>query len=263
MHIRIEHDLEAMVLRLRRGPERVVLAQVHALNDVAFDARAALQQDMREQFDRVTPYMVRSVWVETATDRTLEARVWPRYMGGKGVDPAKILLAQVRGGPRRSKRFEIALQRAGILPTGMAAVPAGGLDPAHIDAYGNVKGSFIVQLLAYLKAFGEQGYRANLSDKRRDKLAKRGRTEKGHATINGVEYFVSYGRGERNGRMQHLPAGIWSRSGIHGSIVKPVFLWSKRMPSYTKTIDLRRLAEASVRRKYQAAFARRLGRVLR
>lgn len=263
MDIRIEHDLDVIIRSFRGAPERIVRAQVAAINDVAFDARMIMQDEMRTQWDRVTPYMIRSVWVERATEQRMEAKVWPRYMGGKGVDPAKVMLAQVRGGPRRSKRFEVALQRAGILPSGMAAVPADGIDPAHIDAYGNVKGSFIVQLLSYLRAFGEQGYRANMTGKRRDKLANRGRTEKGYATINGVEYFVSYGRGERNGRMQHLPAGIWSRSGIHGSIVQPVFLWSKRMPTYSKTIDLRRLAETSARRTYAAAFARRLGKVLK
>lgn len=262
MDIRIDHNLQDLVDRLRRAPERVVRAQVNAINDVAFEVRLDLQAEMRSQFDRVTPYMERSVWVEKATDQRPVAKVWPRYMGGKGVDPAKILLAQVRGGVRRSKRFEVALQRAGLLPTGMAAVPADGIDPAHIDAYGNVKGSFIVQLLSYLKAFSEQGYRANMTDKRKKNLAKRGVSAGGHATINGVEYFVSRGPGERNGRLQHLPAGIWSKSGIHGAIVKPVFLWSKRMPSYSKRLDFKHLAERAISRSYGPAFTRRLGKVL-
>lgn len=261
--IHIEHDMQRLMSKLQLAPERINRAHVAAINDVAFEARADLQDAMREEFDRVTPYMTRSVWVNRATEADPTATVWPRYMGGKGVDPAKILLAQVRGGPRRSKRFEVALQRAGILPPGMAAVPAGGIDPAFIDAYGNVKGSFIVQLLSYLKAFGEQGYRANMTDKRKGSLAKRGKTESGYATINGVQYFVSHGPGERNGRMQHLAPGIWAKSGIHGSTVRPVFLWSKRMPSYTKTINLQRIGEIAVRSRYEKALTARLARLLK
>ncbi len=264
MDIRIDLDgWDGALKAFKRAPERVSRAQVNAINDVAFELRTDLQNEMQRVFDRVTPYLVRSVWVDRATDQRPVATVWPRYMGGKGVDPAKILLAQARGGVRRSKRFEVALQRAGILPAGMAAVPADGIDPAHIDAYGNVKGSFIVQLLSYLRAFGEQGYRANMTAKRKAALANRGVSEKGHATINGVEYFVSKGRGEFNGRKQHMAAGIWSRSGIHGSNVKPVFLWSKRMPTYSKRIDFKRLAVTAINRTYESAFRRRLGRVLK
>lgn len=264
MDVRIELDGWGATLQaIRRAPEKVVRAQVNAINDVAFGLRLDLQSEMQARFDRVTPYMVRSVWVEKATEQHIVAKVWPRYMGGKGVDPAKILLAQVRGGVRRNKRFEVALQRAGILPAGMAAVPADGIDPANIDAYGNVKGSFIVQLLSYLRAFGEQGYRANMSDKRRKSVENRGVSERGFSTINGVQYFVSHGRGEHNGRLQHLPAGIWSKSGIHGAIVRPVFLWSKRMPSYSKRLDFQRLAQSAIDRNYGPSFSRRLGRVLK
>ena len=162
--ITIQHNLQAVIDSLQRAPVKLIRAHVDAINDTAFEARVDLQEAMRQEFDRVTPYMVRSVWVAKATVENQTATVWPRYMGGKGVDPAKILLAQVRGGPRRNKRFEVALQRAGLLPQGMAAVPAGGLDPAHVDAYGNVKGSFIVQLLSYLKALDQRhGDKSNMS----------------------------------------------------------------------------------------------------
>jgi len=259
----IEHNLQDLLASLQVAPERVLRAQVQAMNDVAFDVRTEWQDEMRRKFDRVTPYVLRSIWVQRAALGRVEATIYPQYMGGKGVDPAKVLMAQVKGGARRSKRFERALQTAGILPAGMAAVPGSGLDAGQMDAYGNVKGSFIVQLLSYLQAFGEQGYRANMTAKRRNSLAKRGTTERGHATIGGVEYFVSQGPGERNGRRQHLAAGIWSRRGIHGSDVRPVFLFTRRMPGYTKTIDLKQIGERVVRAKYSPAFSKRLGRVLK
>lgn len=263
MNLRIEHDLSGLVQRLGIAPERLVRAHVDSINDVAFEARPEFQREMEERFDNVTPYLTRSVWVEKATVQNPEAKIWPRYMGGKGVDPAKILRAQVTGGPRRNKRFEVALQRAGILPAGMAAVPADGMDPAFIDAYGNVKGSFIVQLLSYLNAFSEQGYRSNMTDKRRKALAKRDKTESGFVRINGVEYFVSRGRGEFNGRQQHLAAGIWSRRGIHGSDVRPVFLWTKRMPAYQRRLSPQLVAQRVINRRFGPAFSARLARILK
>lgn len=261
--ITIEHNLQDLMASLQVAPERVARAEVNAMNDVAFEVRAEWHAEMQRQFDRPTPYIMRSVWVERATVARPLATIWPRYLGGKGVDPAKILLAQARGGPRASKRFERALRTAGILPAGMAAVPSSYIDPQHIDAFGNVRGSFIVQLLSYLQAFGEQGYRANMTQRRRDALAQRGRTERGYATINGVQYFVSYGPGERNGRQQHLAAGIWSRRGIHGSDLRPVFLFTKSMPTYNRTLDLQSIGERVVSARYATAFARRLGRVLK
>ena len=258
MNITIDHDIQALLDRIRLAPERLAKIQTNTINDVAFDVRADLQQELRSQFDKVTPYILNSIWVDRATDARPEATVYPRYKGGKGVDPSKVLAAEVRGGARRSKRFEVALQRAGLLGLGMAAVPASGIDASKMDAYGNVKGSFIVQLLSYLKAFGEQGYSANMGDKRKALLAKKGKTDRGFATINGVQYFVSHGRGTRNGREQHLAAGIWSRSGIHGSNVKPVFIFTNRMPSYTKLLDLKRIGETSVRNNYERRFASRL-----
>lgn len=261
--ITIEHNLQGLLDSLRAAPERVHRAQVNAINDVAFEVQGAWKAEMTREFDRVTPYVLRSIWVDRATVLNPGARIWPRYMGGKGVDPAKVLAAEVRGGVRSSKRFERSLRAAGILPAGMAAVPSSSIDPEYIDAYGNVKGSFIVQLLSYLRAFSEQGYRANMTDKRRDKLAQRGRTERGFATIRGVEYFVSHGPGERNGRPQHLAPGIWSRRGIHGSDLRPVFLFTRSMPAYTKRLDLKGIGERVVRGSFEAAFKRRLGRVLK
>lgn len=262
MRLQIEHDMAGLVDRLMLAPERLARVSMDTINDVAFDVRGDYQQEMLANFDKVTPYILKSIWVERATSGRPQATVYPRYNGGKGVDPGKVLAAEVRGGARRSKRFEIALQRAGILPVGMAAVPASGLDASKMDAYGNVKGSYIVQLLSYLKAFGEQGYSANMTDKRKATLARKGKSQRGYATINGVQYFVSHGRGERNGKSQHLAPGIWGRSGIHGSKVVPIFMFTNRMPWYSKLIDLKQVGDASVQYHYPRRFSARIGKVM-
>jgi hypothetical protein len=210
-----------------RGPE-LKKATANALNDAAFEARKRIQGNMDKSFGRVTPYIRKSVLVTMATADKLEAVIEPRYMGGKGVDPQKILQASIFGGDRRVKRSEKLFLQSGILPAGMSMVPGGG---CPLDAYGNIKGSFIVQLLSYFQSFSEQGYRANMTDKRKAKLKGAGRTTQGFKTINGVVYFVSYGK-MRSGRGgTHLAPGIWAKTGIHGSMVKPIIMFVKK-PHY-------------------------------
>lgn len=275
MQLTIHTDTSRAQRLLTQVPRQARFAAAQALNSAAFLSRGDWQAQMRAVFDRPTPYVVDSIWVaKRATREDLHAEVGPRYFGGKGVDPEKILLAEAFSGVRRPKRFEIALRRAGVLPQNMAAVPASWVtvDPASADGFGGVKGSYIVRLLSYLQAFGEQGYRANMTLANRKKLSGQGRwingrfygahTKKGASGAGaaavrqgGVSYFVSKGRGATvvtrrqaaagrfgDGHDQHLPAGIWQRSGLYGEDVKPVFLFT-RMPRYRARLDLQGLAD--------------------
>lgn len=274
--------LDRAAQRVRDLPRQLRFAGAQALNDAAFKAREDWQQEMQRVFDRPTPYIASSILVgRRAAPESLQAWVQPRYLGGKGVDPAKVLLAEVFGGVRRPKRFEVAMRRAGILPNNMAAVPASWLlaDPAAGDGYGGIKGSFIVRLISYFGAFGEQGYRANMNDKGRARLAKKKLVKSSFAktrfmTTRGVEYFVSRGRGTTvvsrrdaaagqfaDGRQQHLPAGIWQRSGIHGVVVKPVFLFT-RMPRYQVRLNLAVLSERAMTQHFPPAYRARLNAAL-
>lgn len=209
-------------------------AVAKSLTDSAFEARKSVQSQMRSKFDRVTPYMLRSIQVKPATPTRMSAVVEPTYMGGKGVDPAKVMQHQVFGGKRSVKASERAFQRLGILQPGYSIVPG---EACRLDAYGNIERGFMVQLVSYFGGFSEQGYKANMTDKRKQKLADRGVTTRGFKTINGVVYFVAWGR-LRSGRTSHLPYGIWAKTGIHGSIVKPVIMFVKT-PSYAARIDFR------------------------
>ena len=264
--------------RIAQVPKQARFAAAQALNGAAGLLREDWKAELVRAFDRPTPYITDSIRVQGyATRENLRAVVGPRYPGGKGVDPEKVLLAEVLGGPRRPKRFEVALRRAGILPNGLAAVPATWVttDPASADGFGGVSGPFIVRLLSALRAFGEVGYRANATDRTAAKRSGRGRWVNGrfygaHTKVGasgrgaaafrqgGVEYFVSRGRGSTiitrrqaaagrfgDGADQHLPAGIWQRTGLYGAVVKPVFLFT-RMPRYRQRLGLQALADRAM-----------------
>ena len=244
---------QAEVLRQIRGltGPQAAKAYAKALNDTGFQVRRAMQDEMRAVFDRPTDYILRSPFVRMATPAKLSVTIEPTYMGGKGIDPQKILDAQTWGGRRRDKRSEVALKRAGILPAGyQTAIPdeaRGGPYPGSDDGKGNLRGPFLVQLISYLQAFGEQGYKANMSEKGYQ------RVHRGTKKQAGRRYFVAYGgerdaprttrKGEPDARAAHLARGIWAVSGTGGVLVRPVLLFVKPKRGYQPRFDMDKVAK--------------------
>ena len=113
----------------------------------------------------------------------------------------------------------------------MPATPFPGSD----DGRGNVRGSFLVRLLSYFQALGEQGYRANMTDRSKARL------HKGTKGREGVRFFVAYGR-LRGGPTRHLAPGIWAATGTQGVIVRPVLMFV-RNATYEARISRERVAE--------------------
>ncbi|WP_415838023.1 hypothetical protein [Polaromonas hydrogenivorans] len=234
--LKIENLGAAAELLKKLSGEQARAAYAKAINDAAFQVRRAMQAEIKAVFDRPTPYIVSSPRVLMATSDKLTARIAPAYMGGKGIDPQKILQAQEFGGPRRDKRSEAALRRAGILPAGYyTAIPATPY-PGSDDGRGNIRGPFLVQLITYFQASGEQGYKANMTDKRKRAI------HKGTVKTTGRRYFVAYGR-LRSGKTQHLAPGIWAASGPYGVDVRPVLIFV-RAPSYQPRLSMERVAKS-------------------
>lgn len=235
MKVEVKFDADkAHKLIAQVSGQQLNAAMADALNDAAFEGRRVLQDAVRSSFDRPTPFITRAVQVvRRARPGRLEAEVGFAYPGGKAVDPERVIQAQVFGGRRGDKGAERALQRAGILPRGYAIVPG---EACPLDQYGNVRGSFVVQLITYFRAAGEQGYKANMTDKRRAKLQDKGRTASGFMATRGVRYFVAYGR-LRSGPTQHLHPGIWSATGTHDIDIKPILMFV-RQPTYRQRLDM-------------------------
>lgn len=229
------------------GPEAKA-AYAKAINDTASEVRRKMQAEMAAVFDRPTPYILRSVRFKSATPDLLETNVQPTYYGGKGVDPQKILATEAEGGSRKDKRSEAALRRVGILPGGYQTTIPSDPYPGSADAFGNLKGGFLVQLIAYFQAFGEQGYKANATDKRKKAI------QKGTTKTAGRRYFVSYGN-LRGGKTGHLAPGIWAASGTHSVDVRPVLLFVKA-GRYKVRLDLKSVAQKAGGSDYLATRLR-------
>lgn len=229
------------------------MATAKALNDTGFQVRRAMQAEIKKAFNSPTSYITSSPRVKMATPEKLEVSIAPTYFGGKGIDPQKILQAQEFGGLRADKRSERALRRIGVLPAGyQTAIPRDPYPGSH-DGKGNLRGAFMSQLLSYLQAQGEQGYRANMTRRRIDKLADRTKvsslaTRKTNSVTRGFQYFVSFGK-LRSGSTNHLQAGIWAKTGTHGAQVKPVLMFV-RAASYTQRISMERIANDSGAQEY-------------
>lgn len=214
------------------APRQWAFAQALALTRTAQSVKSAEQTTVRSVFDRPTPFTINSLRLQRATRQRLEARVWFK-------DPPRLsetehyLLPQVYGSARRHKRFELTLQRAGLLPKGRALVPASG---APLDAYGNVSRGLYARIFASLQA-SPTGANATVRSRRRMGRAQRAR---------GGTFFYGAVKGVR---------GIWARYYFaFGNAVRPIFIETKTMPTYRKRFAFFEVAERTVDRTYGPAF---------
>lgn len=238
-------ELQAKMNDLEK--QQMPFAIAKSLTKTAQQVQAEEVKVMRATLDRPTDYTLKSLYVKPATKRDLSAMVYfkDKSSAGKGNPAANWMLPQIAGGKRNLKRFESALRRIGVLPMGMYIAPG---EVCQLDAYGNIPGSFIVQILSYFRAFGEQGYSANITDKRKASLAK------GSKRRQGFQYFVSKGKGEWFGRQQHLPPGIYKRVGFAaGSAIKPIMMFVKE-PSYSKRFPFFETAQKVIDRNLKNNF---------
>lgn len=197
-----------------------------ALSETAKQAREAVTAEIGRVFDRPTPFTMRSVFYRGASvDRGIPyAQVFLKTdRAHKGSAATDYLLPQVQGGGRELKRSERLMRRAGVLPPGMIAVP--GRD-AKRDAYGNMSRGQLVQVLSWLQAFGQQGYGANMTERRRKSLAKDRVGRKTGKLTKGFEYFLL--REPRNG---FLP-GVYQKVRYGDRVVPRIILVFVKAPAY-------------------------------
>lgn len=255
-------------LRRLSGQQRSE-AFAKAINDTAYEVRRKMQAEMTSVFDRPTPYVLKSSYVKPATPAALSAEIMPTYLGKQGVDPQQILRAQADGGSRRDKKSEVLLRRHGWLPAGFQTVIPDPPFPGSVDAFGNIKGGFIVQVLSYLQLSAEQGYFQNMKANGMANLKQYGSATKPKKTMSGPRlgrtYFIAGGRttlqiagGDRmvmrqsgGRRTKHLQPGVWAKLGDKGAYIKPVLLFV-RAGSYSQRLSMDRIAKSADTDNYLA-----------
>lgn len=220
-------------------------ATVQAANATAFAVRERWADAVPRIFDRPTALTMKAPLYTKATKDKLAATIYIRDEAFKGTPPAKYLEPEVTGGARRLKRFERALQARGILPSGWFAVPGRG---AELDAFGNLSGKQLVQILSQLRAFGEQGYSANETA---DKRAKRNKREAKKGQRRSDYFAVPTRRGG-------LAPGVYQR--VHtgfGRGTVPILIFVRRV-SYRARYPLFDIAKTIFDRRFPDNFRREL-----
>ena len=230
------------------------------LDKTAKDVKEAQQVVMRSVFDRPTPYAQGALFTQNATTQNLTSKVWlkDKYSFTSGTKATEYLLPHIIGGERGFKGFEKALFRVGVLPAGLYCVPGA---KAPLDAYGNISRGFLVQIISYFQAFGEQGYRANITGKRKAKL------KKGTKKNIGYEYFAIRKPGGR------LRPGIYRKTygggfsggsfSTTGSSIEPVIMFVRK-PTYRARWDFWRVgivrANSVWRQNFEESFKAEMAR---
>ena len=218
----------------RHIPRSEVIALTRTMSIAKQDERDAMQREL----DRPTPWALNGLQLRPATFTNPTAELWLKEFAPKGTPAINFLSPEIYGGERRQKRFERALQFAGLMPQGMWAMPGAA---APRDAYGNVPGPFIVKMLSQLQAFGEQGYRANESARTHARRVKR--------NPNIGDFFVVL---QQRGK---LKPGIWQRMHFaHGNAAKPIFIYTRTPPKYTKRYRFFETAQATILREFPRQF---------
>jgi hypothetical protein len=136
--------------------KQVPYALASALNSTAFGAMKHEQAEIKDSFDRPTPWVQKGVLYEKASAASLAA--YTRIAGDrdrKG-NVQSILAPHVYGGGRSVKGSERRLRRTGAMGGGQFIVPGPG---APIDIrYGNIPGGQMKRLLGFAKQYTELGY---------------------------------------------------------------------------------------------------------
>lgn len=238
ININAKFDVKSALEQLAYAKDKQLpFATSLAINNTAKIIKEREIHEMRDVFDRPTPYVLNSIFIKPSNKQNLTATVGIKDTGRKPA--AKILLAEIDGGSRRLKGYEIALRAAGALPNGYYTVPG---EAATMDQYGNIAPSQIRQILSFFRANRDVGYTSNSTDKTRAKLAKSTKNRRG------ISYFSGrVGDGKS-------PLGIWMRIYSNfGTAIRPILIFVRDV-NYQPIYDFDYVAKLAYEQNYNAEF---------
>lgn len=250
MQIKVKPDFVDVQKMLGAAAKQVRFASALALTKTAVDAREELRRVLPTIIDRPTRYTMSSMYVRKAKPSQLDAIVGFKDGYQNAPDESKhYLVALIRGGQRRTKRFEGRLIMTGKLSRGEHLVPT---RLADIDQHGNVSRGQITKILSQLKTAVVQGDNSNASNSKRSK-AKRAIEE--YFWSPGPGHYITYvKKGRVVSAKTHLKKGVWMvRRTAFGNAVRPIFYAVPRT-SYQKTFDLPGIVDRVQRLRFGENF---------
>ncbi len=232
---------------LRSKRDEIQDAARRTANILAMRGVRAIQDEMKQVFDRPTRYALNSLyWKEDLPGPAAEVR----WRGSDAFDEQArqgYLKAQIHGGPRRQKAAEKRLQRIRIGGQDIFIVPT---KYADLDAYGNISRGQMVKILSSLEALGGEGegFDGNRKPGRRGRGARRRE-----------DYFAIW-----PGSNAALPPGIYRRYGTGaGAYNRPILFFARKAPVYRKRLDPEAIVARVVAQELPAIWADRLSKALR
>lgn len=235
--ITIDIDIKGLLAGLTDLEKRQLpFAMVTGLNITAEELKTAVQHEMKDSFNRPTPYTLRGVRVRRATKQSLEAEVSLQDAGGRN-RPSQYLKPEIKGGPRNLKGYELQMG-------GRFTVP--GKDFPR-DAYGNIRGGVITRALNDLGILrGQVTSRTSSESKAAAERLAAKRTKRG--TSGKPVCFLGAPGGGR------LPLGIWERRKIGKYwVVRPVLIFVDS-PNYQPRLDWEFTARMIWKSNFQVNF---------
>lgn len=118
--INVTDTIAAAIKRTTKFEKSIDKATNNAFGKLAFELRTEQQRVMRTTFKSVVPYTLGAIRARTpkAAGDYQKAGVYFIEQGARGREAHKYLTPNIKGGSRRFKPHEVALFKAGLIPSG-------------------------------------------------------------------------------------------------------------------------------------------------
>lgn len=205
--ISIKSNVDQVRKELRNIKQnQIPFATSLTINNLAFSVKKDIDQQLLTKLDRPTRFTTRSIEVKKSDKRNLTATVKVK----DNFKQDQILKHLFQGKIRRGKSLEGALVSMGVLPKGKYIVPG---KYAPLDSFGNIKRTFLNQLIAALKNLnsGESTLPPGVWIRKFDRAAKKKRKAQGKE--GSFEFFIvhkqiSSSSSGRRGDKQNRPEAV-------------------------------------------------------
>lgn len=259
-------ELRTKLIEPLQGSERRVrMAGVIALTKTAVDVREAERAEMRDVFDRPTPFTMNALFVKPATMEQPSARVGFKEESSQR-RALNWLQWHISGGARTQTAYEKLLKRAGAMRSDQRAVPGAG---ARLDAFGNISRGQLVQILSQLRIDTTAGSTRSLPRVFKEDNAKTARYKAGvirraYGRAGGQYVAMPNGRGKlKPGIYLHGARDFGAGVGLGRSgRMTPVLVFVSRAQYEAGRFDFGYVAQLAIQRRLPVHLSGQLARSL-